>query len=285
MNLKPLNISKSRLYPIVVLDRILSHRARHIIHGAIDSVLVILTIVAGGLYAVNYWKFFNPELTQTAFSFAPRIAGLALILLSILLVVYLLEVFFRFLYFREGLISWRTKGRGHEKDVLSFYVLKVLYNTNNGDVTKSFLHSSVGARILLRCGIPDSARKEFLSRRSGKIFDAPLPIDPQKVFGLRSLALFLVSQDEELREFLFKENVREGDFIGASEWVIREHDDAKARERWWSRERLAAVPGIGKDWSYGEIYTLFHYAREVLENYSEHASALSEKDEHEVQEI
>src|SRR3989344_2824836 len=121
MNLKPLNISKSRLYPIVVLDRILSNRARHIIHGAIDSVLVILTIVAGGLYAVNYWKFFNPELTQTAFSFAPRIAGLALILLSILLVVYLLEVFFRFLYFREGLISWRTKGRGHEKDVLSFY--------------------------------------------------------------------------------------------------------------------------------------------------------------------
>ena len=285
MNLKPLNISKSRLYPIVVLDRILSHRARHIIHGAIDSVLVILTIVAGGLYAVNYWKFFNPELTQTAFSFAPRIAGLALILLSILLVVYLLEVFFRFLYFREGLISWRTKGRGHETDVLSFYVLKVLHNTNNGDVTKSFLHSSVGARILLRCGIPDSARKEFLSRRSGKIFDAPLPIDPQKVFGLRSLALFLVSQDEELREFLFKENVREGDFIGASEWVIREHDDAKARERWWSRERLAAVPGIGKDWSYGEIYTLSHYAREVLENYSEHASALSAKDEHEVREI
>lgn len=285
MNLKPLTISKSRLYPIVVLDRILSHRARHIVHSGIDAILVILTVIAGGFYATSYWKFLNPELTEKVLLFTPRITGLVLILLAILLAVYLLEVFFRFLYFREGLISWRTKGKGHEQDVLSFYVLKILYNAKDGDVTKSFLDSSVGARILLRCGISESARKEFLAQRSGKIFDASLPVDPQKVFGLRALALFLVNQDDEFREFLFKENAREGDFIGAALWVIREHEDAKARERWWGRDRLAALSGIGKDWSYGEIYTLSRYAREVLENYSEHASALAIKDEHEVREI
>lgn len=285
MNIKSLHISTSHLYPIVVLDRMLSHRARHIIHYGIDTALIGLLVVAGGLYAINYFHMLNPDVAQKALLFAPRVIGAAFVLLAILLSVYLLEVFFRFLYFREGLMSWRTRGRGHEHDVLSFYVLKILHHAHNGDVTKSFLQSSVGARILLRCGISDDARKDFLSRRNAILFDKPFPVDSQKVFGLRSLAQFLVYQDEELRDFLFKENAREGDFIGAAEWVIREHEDAKDKEAWWRKDHLASMPGIGKDWSYGEIYTLLRYAREVFENYSEHASALSAKDEREVREL
>lgn len=285
MNVRNLDISNSRLYPIVVLDRLLSHRARHIVHSVIDTILGILGIAAGLLFMARFVPVLSSEEIAQAREFAPRVIGLILILLAVLLAVYLLEVFFRFLYFREGVIAWRTRGRSHETDLLSFSVLKILHGASQSNVTESFLRSIDGARIITRAGIDEDARETFLNNRKGKSIDVDIPLTAGKIFTLRSLVVFLTLHDEEFRNFLFSNGVRDGDIIGAAEWVMREMEDEKNREQWWSRGRLAAIPGIGKDWAYGEISALLRYGHEVLEDYSEHASALSVKDEHEVREL
>jgi ATP-dependent Clp protease ATP-binding subunit ClpC len=285
MNLRNLDIPHSRLYPIVVLDRILSHRMRHMMHNAIDTILGILIIAAALLFAARFVPLLPPEHLAAARAWAPRIFGLILILLAVLLVVYLLEVFFRFLYFREGIVAWRTHGRSHETDLLSFGVLKILYDAADGDVTGSFLRSNEGVRIITRAGIDKDAWKTFMRERKAETLDAELPITPGKIFTFRSLVGFLIHNDEEFRNFLFSNGVRDSDAVGAAEWVMREMEDEKISEQWWSRSRLAAIPGVGKDWAYGEISALLRYGHEVLEEYSEHASVLSAKDEREVHEL
>lgn len=285
MNIKALNISKSRLYPIVVLDRMLSHRARHIIHGAIDAILGVLIILILLLSLSRVVPFIGATSMALAISYIPKAIGLALIFLSILLSIYLLEMFFRFSYFREGAVGWRMRGYGHESDIISFNALKILYAAWDGDVTKSFLRSPAGKKIMFRSGIPDDKQKEFLSKRSGALFDAGLPIQGEAIFGLESLAKFILSSDNEFRDFLFQNGVRESDLLGAASWAFHQEEAQKAHERWWTRARLSQIRGIGKDWAYGEAFTLKRYGREVLEDYNIHANALSIKDEREVREL
>jgi len=285
MNIKALHISKSRLYPIVVLDRILSHHVRHVIHYVLDRVLLMLCIAIIFLHIARITSLRETELFIIIAPYISPIVGITLIVLSILLSGYLLELFFRFAYFREGVLPWRTRGRGHATDLLSLAVLKILYAARDGDVTKSFLRSAEGAHIMLRAGVMKENVNGFLSQRSGKLIERDLSLSANIIFDINSLARFIFDADEEFRDFLFQHNVRDSDLLGAARWVIHEKELQKRNERWWTREELVRIKGIGTDWSYGEAFTLKHFGREVLESYNAHASALSVKDEREVQEI
>ncbi|OHA84803.1 MAG: hypothetical protein A2481_02575 [Candidatus Yonathbacteria bacterium RIFOXYC2_FULL_47_9] len=273
MNIKSLNITKHHLYPIVVLDHILSHRTRHSVGRFLDVSIVILFFATIVSYGLKFIPFIDALYIEQATMIAPKIMGLLLVLISILLFIIILELFFRFSYFEE-----------HETtNEPTFDVLKILYTATDGDLTKSFIQSAAGEKILLRCGIPTTAlQTEFLAKRSGILFDAPFPEITDGPFTLSSLVLFLLSVDEEFRTFIVRGGIREPDLVGCAEWVMRQNALAKKQERWWSHERLAAIPGIGKDWAYGAAFTLARYGKEIVERYDTYASTMSLKDTAEV---
>lgn len=272
MNIKSLNISRDRLYPIVALDHILSHHTRHIISRTLKVFIVGLFFATILSYGLKFAPFINPLYIGQALMLAPKFMGLLLVFLSLILFIYILEMFFRFSYFKE-----------EAPGTLTFDVMKILYATPDGDITKSFLRSSAGENILLRCGIPAAIVKaEFLAKRSGNLFEASLPETNDRPFTLSSLVSFLLAADEEFRTFIVQSGVREPDLIGCTEWFMRQNALTKRQERWWTRERLATIPGIGKDWAYGGAYTLERYGREVMEHYDAYASTMSLKDSEEV---
>lgn len=272
MNIKSLNISNDRLYPIVVLDHLLSHRTRHTTVHILKVLIVILFFLTILSYSLKFAPFIDPLYGMQALTLAPNITGLLLVLVSLILLIYLLEMFFRFSYFKE-----------EATNALTFEVLQILYATTNGDVTRSFIRSKAGENILLRCGIPASAfETEFLKNRTKDLSLSSLPEITDGPFTLSSLVLFLLSADEEFRTFIVRAGVREVDLVACAEWFMRQNTLAKKQERWWSRERLATIPGIGKDWAYGGAYTLERYGKEVAERYDAYASTMSLKDSEEV---
>ncbi len=272
MNIKSLNNSRSPLYPIVVLDHILSHRTRHIVSRILKVLIIILFLGTIISYGLKFAPFINPLYVEQALVFAPKILGLLLISISLILFIYILEVFFRSSYFDEEAPGTPT-----------FDVLKIFYTTSNGDVTKSFVSSSAGENILLRCGIPSSAfETEVLEERKLDLSDISLPEVADKPFALSSLVSFLLSYDEAFKTFIVRAGVRETDLIGCAEWYMRQNSFTKKQERWWTHERLATIPGIGKDWAYGNAYSLMKYGKEIAPHYNAYASTMSLKDSEEL---
>lgn len=273
MNIKSLSISKDRLYPIVVLDYIFSHHTRHKIDHFLKISIIILFFAAIFSYGLKIIPFIDPLYVEQILAIAPKILGLLLISISFILSIYILELFFRSSYFEEL----------KESNTLTFEVLKILYAASNGDLTQAFIRSEAGERILLRCGISAKVMEtEFLAKRSSSLFDTPLPETTDGPFTLGSLVLFLLSADEEFRSFIVRSGIREPDLVGCTEWFMRQDELTKKQERWWTRERLATIPGIGKDWAYGGAYTLERYGKEVVERYDAYASTMSLKDSEEV---
>ncbi len=81
-----------------------------------------------------------------------------------------------------------------------------------------------------------------------------------------SFARVLVSAidiDKSFAEFLFAHEVKREDLEGAARWVEAEFSAEYAHTRWWSRERLSRIPGIGKDLGFGYTWTLNQYSRDL----------------------
>lgn len=83
-----------------------------------------------------------------------------------------------------------------------------------------------------------------------------LSLLPDRFMTLQDVGEFLLNTDLSFNEFLFQHGVTPELFIGANEWVSRVRILYKKRLRFWSRDALGTITGIGRELSYGTAYTL-----------------------------
>lgn len=134
-------------------------------------------------------------------------------------------------------------------------------------LTQALAGVEIGREILLRLGMrpADYISGIKLSRESGDVpEDQAAPMleaflrEQKREAGEVTVAgvfSFLFDKDKSFRASLLTKQVREDDLAGACAWVERLHASENKKMRWWARENLGRISGIGKQWSFG--YTVF----------------------------
>lgn len=262
----PADITRGKRYPLLILERLLSHRARHRLHSIVGFSLSFLVVLEVLVYVIDYMGLLSNDIRLIAAFLVPKVAGLALILTSVWLVIFAVEGFFRSFYFKETEVPQTVDYYNHEADLLSFEVGRILASArkNGGDITRGFILSEMGKRVLLRSGITLEDQNYFLGVRNQATYAIDIaPLQQKQLFTLPDLVQIMVAKDPEFAEFLFARGIKEEELVGAAIWVRNENEDAKQKERWWTKDSLSQIPGIGKDWAYGGAYKLERYAVEV----------------------
>lgn len=77
------------------------------------------------------------------------------------------------------------------------------------------------------------------------------------------LVFALFENHRAFREFLIEKGTTPEGASRSVRWTEREALEDNQRGRWWSRENLARIPGIGKDFAYGETYFLERFAYDL----------------------
>ncbi len=57
-------------------------------------------------------------------------------------------------------------------------------------------------------------------------------------------------------------HAKKEDMAEAMEWGRNFYEEKQEKSKWWLKENLARIPGIAKDWCYGETYVLDRFSRE-----------------------
>lgn len=256
MDFERKSVKKSRLYPIIVLERVFPHRFRHRTYSFLLKSTLFFGILTFAFYMfVSNKDFFDGQYTIEFESWLSTITGIALLLFSLWVVVFLLEGFFRSYYFKKI---------DKEKGDVTFDVLMILYRSRKNDLTKAFLSSYIGKEIMFRCGIGRKNVKEFLKGRTYKKIGWFDTTSINGVFDVDDFAWFLLDKDEEFAKFLFLNGLQKKEFIGAARWVAREEKKKKYKEKWWSKESLSKIKPLGESWSYGYTYLLNKYSKDLL---------------------
>ncbi|MBI4136157.1 MAG: ATP-dependent Clp protease ATP-binding subunit [Candidatus Vogelbacteria bacterium] len=240
-------LESSRLYPLFVLDQFLGHRARHRLLKVITLALVvfILLILAAAIAPLL------PPLGRLLPWLAPRLSelvGLVFMLFASWIAVYLLEAYFRHRYFNNL--------------DLSFEAGRFLWRVAEPDLVLALLDSDVGRVWLARLGIGVDARDQFLAARRKLQISTPLESKAQG--GLADLLEVLLDGQPDFAKWLLEFEIKKVEAVGAARWVERTRHIIRERERWWTRERLGRIPGLAKDWAYGQSFLLNQYSLDLL---------------------
>jgi ATP-dependent Clp protease ATP-binding subunit ClpC len=255
------------VYPLLILEEYFPHALRHRIFHALFPILsLLLMLIVVFLAAGQALSPDDETFTPLIRLIAPKVEGVFLLLFSFWLVVHLLESFYNALYFHNRAYKLTVlnvgKNQGASPEVSS-EVADIFYNAPNNDIMKSFALSPLGVEIFLRCGILPADAKEFLDSRQ-YVFELTIrDMLSSGVVTVGDFALFVFHNYPEFSDYLFKKGIGEKDFIGAVNWVARVDEENRFSERWWSRDNLAKLGSLGRDFAYGQTYLLDKYARDM----------------------
>lgn len=254
------------IYPLLILEEYFPHELRHQIFHRLFPVLslllmLIVIFISAGQYLPSGDEVFGPLIAMIA----PKIEGIFLLVFSFWIIVHLFESFYSALYFHNRAYKLTVLNSRNDDTPfeVSSEVASVFYNTRGNDIMKSFSESPLGVEMFLRCGLLPADVKEFLDARQ-YVFELDLnDLVDARVVTMEDFALFIFHNYPEFSDHLFKKGVGEKDFVGAVKWVARVDEEIRFAERWWSRDNLAKLGSLGRDFAYGQTYLLDKYSREM----------------------
>ncbi|TSD01411.1 MAG: Clp protease ATP binding subunit [Parcubacteria group bacterium Greene0714_4] len=252
----------SLYYPALLLDRAISHRARHFLKKlfAFFTVIPALFVIVSNVISLFPQQPFLAILSLLEQQFI----GVAFISFSCWLLFFMFDAMYHSLYF-YGLEKTTVTTKLGQDEVVppQFELAAILFYTRHEDFVTGFCASPYGARILIRSGIDIASIGVFIEHRNPKIDFVAAQAPGPKIATLSQFASALVRIDKEFETFLLSHGVTLEDFRATAQWVERLIRRQKNAERWWSREHLLAHVGLGDAFAYGETYSVERYSRPI----------------------
>ena len=179
------------------------------------------------------------------------------VFLILIFIAYILEAFYNSSRFSLARSRIDERGLNPERGC-EYSVAKILYKTEDVDITKGFLSSHDGRMTLLRSGIPNEEVDKFLSVERSLVIDSSLVIESDYV-SLKDYALAIYDADKSFSSFLSVHSISKDEFAGAAQWTGDLAERHLLKKRWWGQEFLDSVSSLGTSWSYGSAYELGKY--------------------------
>ncbi len=259
MNLVELKNRLKEIYtPVFYLESGISHLWRKKL-----AVLFLSLWVIGSLILLVSYLLEMLGIRNILYVYMPYVLGGTGIALVIWIKIFLIEAFY---------FSYRSRERHAGELNVDFDLAFVLDKLNGDDVTFDFFNTDMGITVLSRAGIPFESFKKFITNRKSKLpKNALLFVLKNNSLDLTDFLLSLTRADKELSDFLFSCGIQNKELSGIGNWMSELAFSKIADERWWSKEKLSRYTSLGRNWSYGQIYTLKKYERPLAPSlYSEH---------------
>jgi len=151
---------------------------------------------------------------------------------------------------------------------LSYSAALLSFSLNSPDISADFFKHFLGNQILTRLGISQTAVDIFLEKERVKIPFSVVSITSRRAGEVRlsDVVSSIFSADTDASLFLSSANASAKAASGAAEWIERDFESLYRSLRWWGREQLGRLRGIGKDWAYGSAWRLSRYGKDISQS-------------------
>ena len=117
-----------------------------------------------------------------------------------------------------------------------FELASILSETSAKDIVGSFARSYLGKIILLRCGVDDLTRMEYLHKRVVVVDESRIDFPPIKN-AFESYISGIYNADKNLMHLLVLHGISEDDFLECAKLAIRLERKKEDMSRWWGNKK------------------------------------------------
>lgn len=226
---------------LVALERTVSSRNRSWIKKFI--------LVAAPIFMMVLFNFSEQFIVSAEFMY-----GIFLLITAAWFTIFMLDCFYYAHYFHGTHFSIKEWGVESGPDVIPFEILEIVSRTHPADLIEGFLESRAGRDICARLGINPLDLEKFISGKRERTYADSVNFSDRITLTLYAASVF--DADTSLRVFLQKKNIEREAFVGAASWVSYIYQNKKEAFRWWGRDALGRIKGVGKEWAVKEVYLL-----------------------------
>lgn len=256
MNFYELKKNNNKVYGGILLERILRKKHRKTLRAILLWVMslavfgVLLSFIAD-VYSLEKISFFNFFIL---FKFLFR--SIFFLFFSLWIWACLAEIMYLSFYFTPSKVD--------------FEVLKIVSDAYPKDITKSFLESEMGQSAMRRLNITNDQIITFLDTRTDFVSETEYEIieNTDEHVSFSEFGFSLAHFDSDFNKFLKSNGITIKEFKKALDWVSRINEKDRDNERWWTKEKLARIPSIGRSWAFGQIYYLEKFGHSIYDDTS-----------------
>ena len=263
-------LRKSPLYPALMLESYFNRQKRKLLIKAAKYLLCSIPIIIILGIIFGNWNVINPN--QTVNFLTSKLLGLVLITFGIYLLMHMFEAYFASVYYFE----YVSKNNYQPEDLYTFSAGRILRRVDNDNLLTGLLKSqSIGRRIIKRLGLSETEADQLLMRQA-EIKNPPF-FNTAGISMVRvaDIANFIYDNYPDFRNLLSSHGLEKKDLQATVDWVIYNIEDKEYDRQWWSKEKLARIPGVASDWSFGRTYLLNKYGRDLLNDEEVNSKAVS----------
>ncbi|MBX4198542.1 AAA family ATPase [Candidatus Parcubacteria bacterium] len=243
-------------YPALFFEQVLPHRLQTRLRSIAWLGVVITFVGVLATFTLSELSIF-----PLAAILLPKVYGLFFIALPFWLTILALQSFYYSFYFK----TLPDRYNPRPVPLLSFELAHIVYQTKEDDVLIHFLESTEGMMIIRRAGISADIARGFIVTRDHIVQAADVAFPDAEYISLKDYVVALYDADKDFAQFLFSREIQKKDLVAIVDWIVERETSKKLKNRWWSRDSLGRVPGIGKNWSYGQLMYLEKYTRSLPE--------------------
>lgn len=216
-----------KLYPAILLEKIISHKKRLIIKKTLFIALLITFLLSSGI-------LISPRESYT---------GFFLLLFFFWVVFVVLDALYYSYYF---------------DDTEFLFEIGLILESADQDGARKFIRSNLGQRIFARLGISNVEANSFANAKKTIVAF-------EREFESNKLRSFLggLLRDVEFKNFLLTHEITTDLFFSCADWVIQMERKIIHFGRWWNEENFKKLRSIGRDFSYGGAYALSNWSFEL----------------------
>lgn len=262
-------LRKSSLYPALSLEQYFSARKRQYIIKITKYLLysIPLIIIIGIIFEAYSFSSIN----SSSDILLRKITGLMFMTFGLYILMHMFEAYFSSIYYFERV----GKNLYQENEIYTFSVGRILRRSTNGDILVGFLRSkSIGQNILLRLGI-DQKEINYLLLKQAELKQIPLFNPQTHLIKVVDIVDHLYERYPYFQKMLTYHGIDKKSLIATVNWVIYQVESLEYDRQWWVKEKLARIPGVATDWSFGRTYLLKRYSRQILDDEEVNSRAIN----------
>ncbi len=249
-------------------------RREHLMRQLTGAVVALFALTVVCLAAGRMDGFPGTGLLAGA---AYKVFGVFLVTLSVLFVVSVLNAFHRSYYFRA--LEHDIAEPGYPAPGVSWEVGALVARTQPGDATGGFLDEGYGQEVLFRAGMREESFEAFFEdHHAVPTKDLVFPDDQPITLPVYVAAL--LAADPALTTALARDDCTTEQCVEAARWVERIGEEERLAHRFWSRDSLGRIPGLGKTWGYGETTLLRRFGHDLAHDPVWDAARMTHRAEH-----
>ena len=263
-------LKRSPLYPALVLESYFSAKKRRLFIKITKYLLFSIPIII--IVSVIFGDISISSSGGIVDLLIRKLTGITMICFGIFTLMHIFEAYFASIYYFE----YVAKNKYQEKDLYTFSAGRILRRVENNNLLTGFLKSQhIGRKIIRRLGISDEEANLLLVKQS-EIKDPPL-FNPENVplIKVADIINFIYNNHLDFKNLLANHGLGQKDLEATVSWVIYSIEADEYDRQWWANEKLAKIPGVATDWSFGHTYNLSRYSRDLLLDREVNSSAIS----------